>query len=98
MITKNDKLKILSLALDILKGDYKTGFSVIRMVEIRFMCIAIESAASELGLRNDKTAVQLIPELLKYKPANKEPWEMWFPTEELEKRINIIKEIINDLK
>ena len=92
-----DKIRILELAIRMLKNE-----SSVRMdnsyFKVSFMCVAIESAASELGCRNGKTAIKLIPELLKYKPEDKKQSNAWFPVKEREKRINILKEILEDLK
>lgn len=89
-MTKEDKVKVLELALEILENKHQ--------IKASFICVAVESAASELGLRNDENAIKLIPELLKYKPDDKKSNYTWFPVEEREKRIDILKEIIENLK
>lgn len=88
-MTKADKIKVLELSVYILEDKHR--------IKASFMCVAIESAASELGLRDEKNACELIPELLKYKPSDKKHWNCWFPVEEREKRINILKEVIKNL-
>lgn len=85
-MTKANKIKILKLAIDILDDKHT--------IKSSFMCAAIEFAASELGLRDEKNA----SELLKYKPSDKKHWNCWFSIEEREKRINILKKVIEDLK
>ena len=89
-MTKEDKVKVLELALEILENKHQ--------IKASFICVAVESAASELGCHNGKNATELIPELLKYKPDDKKSNYTWFPVEEREKRINILKEIIENLK
>lgn len=90
-LTKVQKIAILDRAIYLLETEREP-----------FMCTAIEMATCFVikgyGYSSGSFSINRFPELLKYKPMRLDECAGWFPIEETEKRINILKEIKHEIE
>lgn len=93
-LSRKEKIKVLECAISILEKG-----------ESYFMCVAINKAYSIVSKckheeRETSLAINLIPELLEYKPAGINKDLSWLPigAEGMIKRIEILNEILKKLE
>lgn len=86
MLTNDQKIAVLERAVYLIQNGIRD-----------FMCIAIElELRSTYGIKSK--ACDEVPELLKYKPPGTNEEAMWFHHRNKSIRIQILNEIIKELK
>lgn len=95
-LSKEDKIRICKLAYDRIYN-YKGNKDDV----IHFICVAIEGFLPSLPENKKKIkAYEAIPELLKYKPINRDSNNHWFSIDDngMEERRRVLLSLIKDLE
>lgn len=84
-LSRADALEVLRMA---------RGFIEARQED--FICIAIYEALNRKHIkRRWRSAIDLIPELDRYRPVGKRPLMAWWPIEERQTRLDILGDLID---
>jgi hypothetical protein len=72
----------------------RDAYDLIRDEKENFMCLAIKSAGIMHGVGRGVSAIEMIPELDLFRPCGKSPGDAWFPIENRDERLRILKRLI----